>query len=287
MSAFDFSTGARQVFNMVDVAKKARQKTAEVVHVAVYVDASAPREVVGWVRDALVPERDSALVDVELVPETGIVRVHSGSTLAIVVAGGDSAVLRDLVAGFAEDGLPVAVVAVRELDAPDLEGRIPEDAQVALIAATSEDALRSKLASWIVTVLPEDLTLASNFEFVRRAKADQLISTCATENVLVGAVAIGSGAQMPIMTANQARLALNLSSIYGTDVLAQQVPAVLGVAAGGYAYRGISRLALKALPNLGPLVRAAIAFGGTVLTGKVLGFWMDRMRAEWGEPGEA
>ena len=87
MSAFDFSTGARQVFNMVDVAKKARQKTAEVVHVAVYVDASAPREVVGWVRDALVPERDSALVDVELVPETGIVRVHSGSTLAIVVAG--------------------------------------------------------------------------------------------------------------------------------------------------------------------------------------------------------
>lgn len=278
MSAFDFSTGVRQVFNMMDVAKKARQKTAEVVHVAVYVDEAAPREVVEWVRDALVPERDSAIVDVELVPTTGIVRVHSGSTLAIVVAGGDTKVLRDLVSGFAEDGLPVAVVAVSELDAPDVEGLIPEEAQVALIAASSEGALRSKLASWIVTILPEDLTLASNFAFVRQAKADQLISTCATENVLVGAVAIGSGAQMPIMTANQARLALNMSSIYGTDVLASQVPAVLGVVAGGYAFRGLSRVALKALPNLGPLVRAAIAFGGTVVSGKAVGLWMDHMR---------
>jgi uncharacterized protein (DUF697 family) len=276
MPTQDVVAGMRRVSELISSIQKHAKGTGtgDVVHLAIYVDETAPHDIVTWVRDAFVPERDSAIVDVERVGAQGLVRMHSTSDLAIVIAGESRQVLTELVLGFLEDGLPVAVVAESALDAPDIADRAPEGAKAKLVTATSEATLREKLASWIVEALPDDLLMAVNFPFVRAAKADQLVATCASENLLVGLVSLGR-AQMPIMTANQARLALSLTTIYGRESLDIQIPELIGVYLGGYALRGGARLAGKALPSLGVLVRTSIAFGGTFLVGKLLRLYLD------------
>ena len=275
MATQDVVSGVRQVASLVSKLGKRQKAGGDVSRLAIYVDESAPRELVGWVRDSFMPAGDAVEVDVEAVSGQGLVRVHSSSTAAIVVSGGASEVLSELVIGFAEDRLPVCVVAESALDAPEIAGRVPEGSKVALVTATSAQTLQSKLASWLVDALPDDLAFASCYPFLRDAKSDQLVGSSAAQNLFVGLLQVG-GSQLPVMTANQARLAFDLARVYGVRDLSVQAVGLLSIVASGYALRGVYRGFARVAPGLKPLERAAIAFAGTLLVGAGARKWLAR-----------
>ena len=97
---------------------------------------------------------------------------------------------------------------------------------------------------------------------------------CAT--LLVPFVAImtqpdlGSGADLPIMAANQALMALDISGAYGRGADAERLGEVAVVLALALSSRSLARRLCAVLPGLGLLIKAGIAYGGTYCLGEAL-----------------
>ena len=83
---------------------------------------------------------------------------------------------------------------------------------------------------------------------------------------------------MPIMTANQAKLALDIAAVYGQDLSAWRVPELAAVVGGGFAYRAAARQLLGLIPGIGVAIKAGMGYAGTLTTGVAL-----RARFEMGE----
>jgi len=267
------STIISQLRNIADIAGTARDakaRNAETVHVGIFVDPTAPADCISWVKAAFTPERDTAFVHVELLENTRLVRVDKRISIAVIVVGTMGELAGDMASSFAQDSIPVAVVCESSVDAPDVTGRVPEGGMAALIIASSQAALEEDLGRWMVTAMPDSLTLAGCFPFIRAAKTGQLIGACAMTNAIVGALALPSAAQMPIMTLNQAKMAIDINSIHGIEELSQQAPAIVAVAGAGLVYRQVARMILKRFPKLGIIAKAGVAFAGTFVTGEAL-----------------
>ena len=255
---------AREVFSF---GKSAEERRSREVRVQVLVDPASSRELVASLRDALVPETPRALVLVDRLQEGVTPVLPQGTDIVLVVAGGSDGLTAPAVSACLASGVPCCVVAESSVDAPSAPAGGDD---VGLVAATSPEALLDKLGRWIVGVTDKDLALAANFPFVRGPKVDQLIRTCAAENAAVGAVVLIPGADMPVMTANQAKLALEIAAVYGRDLRPERIPEIAGVIGGGFAYRAAARQLLGLIPGLGVLLKAGVGYAGTIATGTAL-----------------
>lgn len=230
--------------------------------VAVRVDAACPREVVGWVRCALTPDREGVLVDVAPAAGEGASRTRPGTAAAVVLGCG-----RDALAcarRLAVSGLPCCLVADGRVDR-----RLADGGALRVVAARDERSTLHQLASWLAAV-SDDARLAEPFAFSRDAAGARLVSDCATRNVLVGAVGLIPGSQMPVMTANELSLALELGRLRGREEPASLAPQLAGVVVAGFALRGLSRALTRALPWAGFPVRCLVALGGTYAVGRAV-----------------
>lgn len=255
---------AREVLNF---GKGTEERRMMPVRILVLVDPASSRELVSAVRDALVPETSRALVLVESLGEGSYPVVAADTDVALVVAGGSDELTGAAVAAAHNAGVACCVVAESSVDAP----KAPAGAEdVGLVAATSPEALLDKLGRWIVGVTDKDLALAANFPFVRRPKVDQLVRTCAAENAAIGAIVVIPGADMPVMTANQAKLALEIAAVYGRDVSPERLLELAGVVGGGFAWRAVARELVGLVPGFGTLLKAGIGYAGTMATGTAL-----------------
>ncbi|MBM6774091.1 hypothetical protein [Olsenella profusa] len=235
----------------------------------VRVDPTCPHSLACAVRDALVPERPGGVVEVcSLASEPG-----SGAEpvdAALVLVGVDAAAAVGVAASYARSGVNVAFVVEGALDAPEVE--LPEQAAalVGVVAASSAEALPDRLAAWLARVCAHPLALAANFPACRRAVVDALVARCAVENAAVGAISLIPGSDLPIMCANQAKLALDVAAAYGRGVDASRAAELAGVLAGGLTWRALARALVGALPGVGGLVKAGVGFGGTMAVGQAL-----------------
>lgn len=271
MSQRVWSVGrAAEVAGFAKAASKGRD---ERLLVRVLVDPGCPKELALAVRDALVPERSSA--EVEVLPLRG---AEPGAEAfdAVVALVGDGSPL-DAVTSHARAGSPVVVVVEGILEAPVLDLEEGPASLVSIVAASSPEALLDKLAAWLVSACEKELAFAANFPFCRRAVVDALVSRCALENALVGAVHLIPGSDLPVMTARQLKLALDIAAAYGRPIEPARAVELLGVVGAGLGWRSVARSLVGALPGFGTLLRAGIAFGGTVAAGNAL-----RLRFEAG-----
>ena len=262
--------GIQGLADLAGVAKNAKAQGAELVHVGIYVDPAAPAELISWIKSAFVPEKDTAYVHVEKLEAGRTPVVPEHSRVAIIVAGDSEQLVGEASAALIAAGIPAVVVCESSVDAPDISAHIPQDSSIALVSASSQQALRDKLGSWMVAAIPDSLTLAGCFPFVRSAKTSQLIGSCAATNAVVGAISLPSAAQMPIMSLNQAKMALDITSIHGIDEVSQQAPIVAAVVGAGLLYRQVARIILNRLPGLGIVAKAGVAFAGSYATGRIL-----------------
>ncbi|MBA4370771.1 MAG: hypothetical protein C0418_04250 [Coriobacteriaceae bacterium] len=138
-----------------------------------------------------------------------------------------------------------------------------------IVYPDAERVAAHELADWFVDRLGHKrLALAHNFVFIRREVASDAVRTTAWQNALIGGVTIIPGADMPLMTANQAKMVLQIAAAYGERLGPERVSELAAVVGGGFALRTIARQMLTAVPGLGWAIKAGIGYSGTIAMGK-------------------
>ncbi len=134
-----------------------------------------------------------------------------------------------------------------------------------------------ELAPRIVKALDEEylVPVAKAYPPLRRAACERVIRKNARENAVIGLLPI-PGADMPVMTANQARMVLHLAAAYGEELSFQRARELLGVLAVGFGLRALTRQVVKVVPVGGWAAAAAIGYAGTVAMGRSTTLYFER-----------
>ncbi len=165
-----------------------------------------------------------------------------------------------------------------------ISGKAVEDAGEITLSAVTEDAVEHHLVPWVVGALDEDylVALAKGYPPFRRAVCEEIVRNNARQNAVVGALPI-PGADMPVMTANQARMVLNIAAAYGEELSMERAKELLGVLAAGFGLRALSRQAVKLVPVGGWAAAAVIAYAGTLAMGRSTILYFERGGQKVGE----
>mgnify|MGYP001149364321 CR=1 FL=1 len=239
------------------------------VRVAVFVEVDAPDDLIGVVQTALRPRTAAASIQVDIT-ELGASPVPAQGTDAVIaLAGSGNVGMRQALEGVRRAFVPLVVVA---LGAEDRVGPLADS----LLQPTADLVVREDPAeaiehvgAWLASTLgSKRLALAHNFAFVRRAVAEDAVKTTAWQNALIGAVSIVPGTDMPIMTANQAKMLLQIAAAYGQPLGADRIKELAAVVGGGFVLRAIARQALVVVPVLGWAVKGGIGYTGTIAMGR-------------------
>ena len=152
------------------------------------------------------------------------------------------------------------------------------------IPLPSNDGNLEELATRIVRALDDDylVALAKGYPPFRRAVCEEVIRNNARQNAVVGALPI-PGADMPVMTANQARMVLNIAAAYGEELSMERARELLGVLAAGFGLRALARQAVKLVPLGGWAAAAAIGYAGTIAMGRAAILYFERGGQKVGE----
>jgi len=145
-----------------------------------------------------------------------------------------------------------------------------------IASARKPDLLVSQTAAWFADNLGEHrMALAKDFSFMRPALAADTIQATARQNAVIAAVFFMPGADMPVMTLNQIKMALQLAFIYGGELTFKRVAEAAFVVASAYASRAGARALTGDLPKgLKWSAKVGVAYTSTLALGKGLEFWL-------------
>ena len=168
-------------------------------------------------------------------------------------------------------GIPCAVMVDSSLEVHELDVSGQTDAALGYLVASDPKAALESLARWLVKACKaKSLALAANFPFVRPAKIRDLVDSCAAENAAIGAIEFIPGADLPAMTMNQAKLAVQIAAATGVELRIESLADLAGVLGAGFVYRAVASQVAGAIPGVGWAVKGAIGYLGTQATGNAL-----------------
>ena len=165
-------------------------------------------------------------------------------------------------AGIRAKGSAGAGFAGAAASSPDaLDAPIPIDAAAAC-------ALDRRMGEWVVAACREKrLALALSFPFVRKPLSLEAVSATSLQNAGIGLVLFIPGADMPLMTLNQAKMLLQIAAAYGEPMSAARVKELAAIVAGGFACRSVARQVAGVVPGVGWAVKAGVGYAGTKAMG--------------------
>jgi uncharacterized protein (DUF697 family) len=251
--------------DLLSSSTKLRTEREKELRLAVYIDTEAPEAAVEAFRAALRPQMSTARLHIEpVVP--GDVLVVDGSADAVLALAGDGATLGPSLARARDGFIPTLVLSLggdRDAVASQLGHPVLDT-----ICADEPDDLVMHAGSWLADrVSGKRLALAANFAFVRRAVSVESIKSTAFQNAVVGGVMIIPGADMPIMTANQAKMLMQIAAAYGEPLGVERIKELAAVVGGAFVMRTVARQALTLVPGLGWAIKAGIGYSGTLAMG--------------------
>jgi len=255
----------------VDVSDLMRSRTRlaedreQSVRVAVFVDVEAPDVLVEAVREALRPQTSGARIHVEACSPGETLIIDPGAD-AVVALTGPSSTLEPSLASAREKFVPCIVLAIGE-SADEVSRRLSHPL-LDTFAAPEPEAVVHDLGRWLADrVGGKRLAMATNFAFMRRAVAEESIKATSFQNGIVGLVAVIPGADLPIMTANQAKMVLQIAAAYGQTLGAERIKELAVVLGGGFALRAVARQVLALVPGFGWAIKGGIGYSGTMAMG--------------------
>jgi uncharacterized protein (DUF697 family) len=255
----------------MDVADLLRSRTRlteereRPVRIAVFVDVEAPDSLVEAAREALRPMTSGARIHVEAAAP-GETLIIDPSADAVVALTGPGATLAPSIAASREKFVPTVVLALEQWVEP-VSRRLSHPILDTVASLDSSQVVHA-LGGWLTDRLNgKRLALATNFAFMRRAVSEESIKATAFQNGIVGLVAVIPGADMPIMTANQAKMVLQIAAAYGEPLGVERIKELGVVLGGGFALRAIARQLLTFIPGFGWAVKAGIGYSGTLAMG--------------------
>lgn len=257
------------VRDLMKSGSRFQEERSQPVLLSVVVEVDAPDALIDAVRAQLRPSSGAASLQVEVAEPGKSLAVAPATDAVIALAGSGTSGLAEALASPRRQRIPVVVVALgepmREFDLADGLKQPTAD----LIVKQEPEAAVERLGLWLSdNVSSKRLALAHNFAFMRRAVAEDATRTTAWQNGIVGVVTPIPGADMPIMTANQIKMLLQIAAAYGEPLNAERVKELAAVVAGGYLFRALARQALTVVPVLGWAVKGGVAYSGTIAMGK-------------------
>ncbi|MCE5203686.1 MAG: DUF697 domain-containing protein [Actinomycetia bacterium] len=258
------------VRDLVKSGSRYQKDREQTVRLAVIVEVDAPDELVDGVKERLRPLTSGASLQVEVASPGSTPVVGPRLDAVVAVAGSGRSGLREALVAPRQERVPVVVLA----RAPGHEAsRYADDLVQPLSDVLVDDDLSRlldvRLPRWLADEAPSKrLALAHNFPFMRRAVAEEAVTRTAWQNALVGSLAVIPGADMPIMTANQAKMLLEIAAAYGEHLGTERIKELAAVVGGGFVFRTAARQALGLVPVLGWAVKGGIGYGGTIAMGK-------------------
>lgn len=257
------------VRDLVKSGSRFMEERSQPVRLTVFVEVDAPDTLIDAVREQLRPATANAGLQIEVAELGKPPAVAPGADVVIALAGSGNVGLREALGGPRQMRLPVVVVALgdpmREFDLADSLQQPTADLIVKPEAAEAVE----RLGLWLSdNMASKKLALAHNFAFMRKAVSEDAVRTTAWQNGLIGAVTPIPGADMPLMTANQIKMLLQIAAAYGQPLNVERVKELAAVVAGGYLLRAVARQALTVVPVLGWAVKGGIGYTGTIAMGK-------------------
>lgn len=272
--------------------------------VSVYFDDSAPGDLQAHVRQAFASASPRARVSLSYLGDRPF-SPYAGDDMAVIVAGLDEQVGR-YAGELRSVGVPVMAVTtlpslVAEIAEAQGEGipqgdvvapRLPRTSALPVggnddreSAAKSDDALGGdepyfldaeavasldeRMGGWIIETCNEKrLAFALAFPFVRRPLSLEAVNSTALQNAGIGLLVIIPGADMPIMTLNQAKMLLMIAAAYGEELNLERVKELAALVGGAFVCRTVARKMVSFVPALGWAIKAAIGYTGTVAMGR-------------------
>jgi uncharacterized protein (DUF697 family) len=240
------------------------------VRLAVFVEVDAPDVLIDALREQLRPTTAGAGLQIEVTELGKPIPLAPGTDAVIAVAGTGNVGLRDALAGPRTAYIPVVVVALGDAEREGVLAGSLMQPTADLVVRAEPAAVVERLGSWLADRIgSKRLALAHNFAFIRRAVAEDATKTTAWQNALIGTVTPIPGADMPLMTANQIKMLLQIAAAYGQPLGVDRVKELAAVVAGGYLLRALARQALTLVPVLGWAIKGGVAYSGTVAMGRV------------------
>jgi uncharacterized protein (DUF697 family) len=141
--------------------------------------------------------------------------------------------------------------------------------QIAVISAMIGTGVLEELLPKVVAAgRGVEIPLARRFPVFRKAVANRIITATAAENAVIGTLIFLPAADLPVMTANQAKMILKIAVAYGQEVGLERLKELMVIFGAGIAFRAAARNISAFVPVLGWAVKGGIAYGGTLALGK-------------------
>ncbi|HET7571701.1 MAG TPA: hypothetical protein VFJ77_03420 [Gaiellaceae bacterium] len=155
-------------------------------------------------------------------------------------------------------------------------GPVSDDASIPYVLATSvvrvgagEGFPLPEIARAVAARLGEEgAPLAARVPVLRDAVCDALIASFARKNGILGAAVFVPGADLPLLTLNQARLVLRIAQAHGEPVGRERLPELAATLGAGIGLRAAAREALDLVPFAGWALKGAFAYAGTKALGE-------------------
>ena len=250
----------------------------EPTYTHIYVDSLASEEAILAVHTYFMPERTDAtvrvskLVDGVSFDSRGAGRTGKNATIPdiAVIIPTPTSQYEDALAMLVSHSIPCAVVVESAVEAPKIADSLYNTGLISIIAGTTEGVLFDRLSSWIATATEKSVSFAAAYPLCRTQVVKQITAVCAKENAAIGAVAFVPGSDMPLMTARQIRLALDITAAYNINVSVETIAELLGVVGAGFGYRTVARTVAGVVPGFGWALKAGMGYAGTHTTARII-----------------
>jgi uncharacterized protein (DUF697 family) len=196
----------------------------------------------------------------------GLDALDRAAALVLVLVGRPSQSDEEVLKRARRKRVPVVCLAAGPAMAGPVRHVLPTDV---VRAEPGQGFPVEELARALARRLGEAATpLAARLPVLREPVCDFLVEWFARRNAIVGAAVFVPGADLPVLTLNQARLVLRIASAYGVEIDGQRVPELLGVLGAGFGFRAVAREALDLVPVAGWVLKGAVAYAGTRALGE-------------------
>ncbi|MDR0350892.1 MAG: hypothetical protein LBH64_05000 [Coriobacteriales bacterium] len=251
------------------------EQSTERQRLAVFVDTSLDAELLSFAKQALRPLTDNLIVEVTPYSDEPV-PVADDSMLALILAAEAAATGRLLVRALkAQVPAVVATLDVAQLRRVAREHFDEIDPLCVVTASACGDGqtecferLFAELGAWIVRSLPEgQLALARSLPFVRTPFVKAAIQTTSLQNAAIASLFLIPGADMPLLTLNQARLCLKIAAAYGVPLDRGRLYELALLILSAFGLRMLARRLAGLVPVVGWAIRGGVGYTGTLAMG--------------------
>jgi uncharacterized protein (DUF697 family) len=267
----------------------------------ILVDASAAAPVLRHARKQLFPIGDSVICEVVVFGQSEKhERPHlsTKADLNLLIAG--SSDYNSLLICQAKEfdiplvsiacDLPLLIASLKERDSIFLESGelkklvediIPVPLDVELDTELL-DALLAELGTWVARKLIDTRqSFARAYPFMREAVCAEIIANTAFINGIIAAVFFIPGADMPVLTANQLRMVIQIASVYGLELGSERIKEAAVIVLSAFGSRSLARLLVSRLSVIAWAIRGSLGYGMTYALGAVaVAYYQQLMKSE-------